>query len=121
MKEQSRKHQQNMPLTTKIKRALVPSRGKDAHKLYTDEYFSRHWFNHKDSDGIAVVAQLEGLTQKYVAHWMSYVFFKFFVQHYVDEEIKLQQSTGELQERVRHNLALKRISRERGGNVKKIF
>ena len=91
------------------------------HGLYPEEYFKQYWLNHQDSDGIAVIAQLEGLTQKAVAHWMADVFYQFYIQHYVSEEVKLQQSTGELQKRVRRNLALKRIARERGWSIDKLL
>jgi hypothetical protein len=118
MKEQNRKH---TPVTKKIKRIFVPAKGKDMHEHYPEEYFKRYWFNHQDSNGIAVIAQLEGLTQKAIAHWMADVFFQFYKQHYVDEEMRLQHSTGELQERVRRNLALKRICRQRGWSVDKLL
>src|SRR5208283_3105470 len=121
MKEQNRKHQRNRPLVTKIKRLLVPAKGNYMHGLNPEEYFKQYWFNHQDSDGIAVIAQLEGLTQKDTAHWMADVFFQFYKQHYVDEEMRLQHSTGELQERVRRNLALKRIARERGWSIDKLL
>jgi hypothetical protein len=64
---------------------------------------------------------VEGMTQKAVAHWMADVFYQFYIQHYVDEEIKLQQPTGELQERVRRNLALKRVARQRGWSIDKLL
>ena len=114
----NRKH---TPITKKIKRVFVPAKGTDMHGRYPEEYFKQFWFNHQDSDGIAVIAQLEGLTQKAVAHWMADVFFQFYMQHYVDEEIRLQQSTGELQERVRRNLELKWICRENGWDFKNIL
>jgi hypothetical protein len=121
MKEQNRKHQRNRPLATKIKRLLVPAKGKDMHEHYPEEYFKRYWFNHQDYDGIAVIAQLEGMTQKATVHWMADVFYKFYIQHYVDEEVRLQKSAGEFQERVRRNLALKRICRQRGWSIDKLL
>ena len=116
--KQNRKH---TPITKKIKRIFVPAKGKDMHARYPEEYFKQYWFNHQDSDGIAVIAQLEGLTQKATAHWMADVFFQFYKQHYVDEEMRLQHSTGELQERVRRNLALKRLCRRYGWSVDKLL
>src|SRR5271157_4037762 len=109
------------PLTKKVKRIFTAPKGVDAHARYPEEYFKQYWFNHQDSNGIAVIAQLEGLTQKATAHWMADVFFQFYKQHYVDEEMRLQHSTGELQERVRRNLALKRTCRERGWSIDKLL
>ena len=57
------------------------------HGLNPEEYFKQFWFNRQDSDEIAIIAQLEGLTQKYVAHWIADVFYQFYIQHYVDEEL----------------------------------
>jgi hypothetical protein len=114
----NRKH---TPMTRKIKRVFVPAKGTDMHARYPEEYFKQFWFNHQDSDEIAIIAQVEGKTQKAVAHWMADVFYQFYIQHYVDEEVKLQQSTGELQERVRRNLALKRIARKRGWSIDKLL
>ena len=91
------------------------------HARYPEEYYKQFWFDHQDSDEIAIIAQVEGLTQKAVAHWMADVFFQFYIQHYVDEEMRLQHSTGELQKRVRRNLALKRIARERGWSIDKLL
>lgn len=76
MKEQNRKHQRNRPLAIKIKRLLVPAKGKDMHEHYPEEYYKQFWFDHKDSDEIAIIAQVEGMTQKAVAHWMADVFFQ---------------------------------------------
>jgi hypothetical protein len=116
--KQNRKH---TPVTRKIKRVFVSAKGTDMHARYPEEYFKQYWFNHQDTNGITVIAQLEGLTQKDTAHWMADVFFQFYKQHYVDEEMRLQHSTGELQERVRRNLALKRIARERGWSIAKLL
>jgi hypothetical protein len=116
--KQNRKH---TPLTRKIKRVFAAPKGKDMHARYPEEYFKQFWFDHKDSDEIAIIAQVEGMTQKAVAHWMADVFYQFYIQHYVDEEIRLQRSTGELQERVRRNLVLKRIARQRGWSIDKLL
>jgi len=51
MNEQKQKHQRNRPLATKIKRLLVPAKGKYMHGLYAEEYYKQYWFDHKDSDG----------------------------------------------------------------------
>jgi len=109
------------PLARKVKRIFTAPKGMDAHARYPEEYFKQYWFNQQDSNGIAAVALLEGLTQKAVAHWMADVFFQFYKQHYVDEEMRLQHSTGELQERVRRNLALKRLCRRYGWSVDKLL
>jgi hypothetical protein len=109
------------PLTKKVKRIFTAPKGVDAHARYPEEYYKQFWFNHQDSDEIAIIAQVEGLTQKAVAHWMADVFYQFYIQHYVSEEVKLQQSTGELQKRVRRNLALKRIARKRGWSIDKLL
>ena len=116
--EPNRKH---TPIIKKIKRVFVPAKGTDMHARYPEEYYKQFWFNHQDSDEIAVIAKVEGMTQKAVAHWMADVFYQFYLQHYVDEEVNLQKSTGELQERVRRNLALKRIARERGWSIDKLL
>ena len=92
------------PLTKRVKRIFTAPKGVDAHARYAEEYYKQFRFNHQDSDEIAIIAQVEGLTQKAVAHWMADVFYQFYIQHYVSEEVKLQQSTGELQKRVRRNL-----------------
>ena len=53
-----------MPLTTKIKRLLVPAKGKYVHKLYPDEYFSRQWLNKTTTINLKFFSRYMKVTQK---------------------------------------------------------
>ena len=76
-----------MPLSTKIKRLLVTTKGKYVHGLYPDEYFSRPWLNKKDSNCVKIYARIMRTTQKQALHMMVESAIKQFEGALVEQEL----------------------------------
>ena len=82
------------------------------------------WFNEIDSNGIAVVARMEETSKKAAAHLLFEAGFRYYMGRKTREHIKAQQTaeaSGEQAIHTRFILELRRLCRERGWNINKIF
>jgi hypothetical protein len=116
--------QKRAPLTRKIKRLFDRHKGIDAHKLYPEEYFKRYWFNETDSNGIKAVARMEVISKKAAAHLIfTYGFKRYMGLKWKEELDAMATPEGRAAQasRTRYYLELRRLCRERGWDINKIF
>jgi hypothetical protein len=121
MEEHTRKH---TPITRKIKRLFTPAKGKYMHGLYPEEYYRSYWLNRGDSNGIKAIARLAGMNQKAMLHQFCEEGIQNFMRGLVKKDLDAMatpEGRAALAKRTRYYLELRRICRERGWDIGKIF
>ncbi len=117
MKEHNRKLD---PLPKKIKRLFIHNGGVQPHKRYPEEYFWQCWFNRSHARGINLVAKVEGKTKKATAQYLNELGLKYWMALKWDEDHD-PETQARIAKRARFNLALRRICRELGWDIKKLL
>ncbi len=120
-KKPNKRHQ---PLYTRLKRIIVPSKGKDMHKLYPDEYYIRYWFDKKTSEGIELIAAIEQIPKRQAALNLVQEGFKYYIwqktKQHIDNQVKLNQR-GEDPVAGRFIKLFRRYARQNGVDISKIL
>ena len=75
MVEINKQNRKRAPITKKIKRLLLPEKGRYMHRLSPKEYFWQCWFNEADSKGIEMVAVAKKVSKRKAAHIMAEIAF----------------------------------------------
>lgn len=124
MVENNKHTPKRTPFTRKIKRLLLPEKGRYMHKLSPESYFCAYWFNEPDSNGIKVIARIKEVSQKEAAHIIFVEGFKKIMGQLAKEELDQMDKPEEQTEIAKHTrfyLELSRICREQGWDIKKLF
>ena len=121
MEEHTRKH---TPLTRKIRRIFDRHKGIQPHKLYPKEYYHAYWFNETDYIGIKAVSKIEKVSKKAAAHLIfTYGFKRYMGLKWKEELDAMETPEGQAAQakRTRFILELRRLCREHGWDIGKIF
>jgi hypothetical protein len=102
----------------------VPSKGKDMHKLYPEEYYKGYWFDKKTSEGIELIAAIEQIPKRQAALNLVQEGFKYYMlqkfKQHIDNEVELNQR-GEDPVVGRFIKLLRRYARQNGVDISKIL
>jgi hypothetical protein len=111
-------------LTKKIRRLFAPERGKYMHGLYPEEYFKQYWLSRGDSNGVKAISRLAGMNQKATLHYFCEEGILHFMRELVKKDLDAMatpEGRAAQASRTRYYLELRRLCRERGWDIKKLF
>jgi len=94
------------------------------HGLYPKQYFWQCWFNEPDTIGIKLIADYKRIPKKEAAHLVAYWGIKHFLGEMMGDQVNdLNTPEGKIeqQERVRYQLEMNRLAKERVGRSIKSF
>jgi hypothetical protein len=102
----------------------VPSKGKDMHKLYPDDYYIRYWFDKKTSEGIDLIAAIEQIPRRQVVPNLIEAGFRHYIlektKQHLDNEVELHQR-GEHPVTDRFVRLFRRYAKQNGVDISKIL
>ena len=121
MEEQTPKR---TPLTKKIRRFINRKKWKQPHKQYPEEYFKQYWLSHHADDCVTFIAGLKQITKKAMLEEWCEDGVKKFERELVQKDLDAMNSpegSEMMNERIRRNLALRRLCKKMGWDIKKLL
>ena len=91
-KKPDKRHQ---PLYTRLKRLILPQKGRYIHQLYPDGYYQGYWLDKKTSNNIDLVAAIEQIPRRQVVPNLIEAGFKHYIlektKQHLDNKVELHQ------------------------------
>jgi hypothetical protein len=112
------------PLSSRIKRLILPQKGRYMRQLYPDEYYEGYWPDKKTCDGIDLVAAIEQIPRRQVVLNLIEAGFKHYIlektKQHLDNEVELHQR-GEDPVVGRFIKLLRHYAKQNGIDISKIL
>ena len=120
-KKPNTRHQ---PLYTRLKRLILPQKGRYMHQLYPDDYYKSYWIDKLTSNQIDLVVAAEQIPKRQAMLNLIQAGFKYYIlektKQHIDNEVELNKH-GEQQVNDAFIKAFRRLAKQNGVDISKIL